>query len=152
MNDKSKGKNQAKGLIPPPASSPAVSAVMRGNRASDTSPELLLRHALWNSGIRGYRKHKKNLPGRPDIVFSRCRLAVFVHGCFWHRCPKCNIPVPKTNSQYWKEKLHRNMERDKRTFGQLEQAGWHTMRFWECEIRNSPDRCVNQIHKKLRSF
>jgi DNA mismatch endonuclease (patch repair protein) len=89
------------------------------------------------------------LPGRPDITFSNYRLAVFVHGCFWHRCPKCNIPIPRTNASYWKEKLKRNLDRDKRVFRQLEQAGWKVIRFWECEINQSVEKCVSQIHQPL---
>ena len=137
-------------LVPPLASSPAVAAAMRGNAASDTWPEVLLRSALWKSGIRGYRKHFPDLPGRPDIVFPRYRLAIFVHGCFWHCCPKCNISIPNANRPYWEEKLRRNIERDKRVFSQLEQAGWHTMRFWECEIHHSLEWCVSQIRRELQ--
>lgn len=137
-------------LIPPSASSSAVAAAMRGNKAKDTSPELLLRSALWKSGIRGYRKHFKHLPGHPDIAFPRYRLAVFIHGCFWHRCRKCNIPIPRTNTPYWYEKLRRNVERDKRAFRQLEQAGWRTMRLWECEIHHALEGCVGQVRQELQ--
>ena len=137
-------------LIPPSASSSAAAAAMRGNRAKDTSPELLLRSALWKSGIRGYRKHFQHLPSRPDIAFTRYLLAVFVHGCFWHRCPKCNISTPRTNTPYWEEKLRRNIERDKRAFGQLEQAGWRGMCLWECEIHHSLEWCVSQVRQELQ--
>ena len=136
-------------LVPPSASSPAVTAAMRGNRANDTLPELLLRSALWKSGIRGYRKSLQNLPGRPDIAFPRYRLAVFIHGCFWHRCPKCNIQIPRTHTSYWEEKLRRNVERDKNVFNQLEKAGWQSMRLWECDIHQSLDWCVNQVCQKI---
>lgn len=139
-------------LAPPPASSPSVAAVMRGNVSNDTSPELLLRSALWKSGIRGYRKHFMRLPGRPDVVFPSYRLAIFVHGCFWHRCPKCNISTPQTNPQYWEEKLSRNVDRDKRVFSQLEQAGWHAMRLWECEIHHSLAWCVSQVRQELQNL
>jgi len=142
--------NRMRCLVPPSASSPAVSAVMRGNSVNDTSPELLLRSALWKSGIRGYRKHLQDLPGRPDIAFPRHWLAVFVHGCFWHRCPKCNIPVPRTNTSYWKEKLRRNIERDKRVFSELEHAGWRTMRLWECEIHHSLEWCISRVRQGIR--
>jgi len=138
-------------LVSPSASSPQVSAVMRGNKSNDTSPELILRSALWNSGIRGYRKHLRNLPGHPDIAFPCYRLAVFVHGCFWHHCPKCNIAIPKTNRDYWKEKLFRNAERDKIIFKQLKQSGWQVMRIWECDIHKSIEQCVNQVSQKLKN-
>jgi len=139
-------------LIPPLASSPQVSAVMRGNKSNDTSPELVLRSALWKSNIRGYRKHVRNLPGCPDLVFPRIKIAVFVHGCFWHLCPKCNIAIPKTNMEYWKEKLLRNVERDKRVFKQLQQSGWKVMRIWECDIHKSVDKCVSQIYQENKKI
>jgi len=153
LGGRCKGKDQkARHLHGPPASSPSVAAAMRGNTSNDTSPELLLRSALWKSGIGGYRKHFLYLPGRPDIVFPRYRLAVFVHGCFWHRCPKCNISIPRTNTPYWEEKLHRNIERDERVFSQLEQAGWHAMRLWECEIHHSLEWCVSQVRQELQQW
>jgi len=137
-------------LTPPPASSSAVTAVMQGNAVNDTSPELLLRYALWRSGIRGYRRHFRHLPGRPDIAFPHYHLAIFIDGCFWHCCPKCNISIPRTNTPYWEEKLRRNVERDKRIFSQLERAGWRVMRLWECEIQRSLEWCVNQVRQELR--
>ena len=139
-------------LDPPFASSPKVSAAMRGNKSNDTYPELFLRSALWRSGIRGYRKHLLNLPGRPDISFPRYRLAVFVHGCFWHRCPNCNIPIPRTNTSYWEAKLNSNIERDKRIFRQLEQIGWKAMRIWECEIHRSVEKCVQKVYQKIKKL
>lgn len=139
-------------LQPPLPSSPAIAAAMRGNRANDTSPEILLRSALWKSGIRGYRKHVSSLPGRPDLAFPRRRLAIFVHGCFWHSCPKCNISIPRTNMPYWEEKLHRNIERDRRVFSQLEQVGWHATRLWECEIHHSLEWCVSQVRQELQQW
>lgn len=137
-------------LVPPSASSPQVSAAMRGNRSKDTLPELLLRTALWKSGIRGYRKQLKHLPGNPDISFPRYRIAVFVQGCFWHQCPKCNIAIPKTNKSYWKEKLRRNVERDKKAFKKLKQDGWRVIRIWECDIHRSIENCIRQVHQELK--
>lgn len=134
---------------PPRASSPKVSAAMRGNRGIDTGPEVLLRSSLWKSGIRGYRKHVRGVPGSPDLAFPGHQLAIFVHGCFWHHCPECNIPIPKTNTSYWQEKLRRNTDRDKRVCRELQKAGWKTLRFWECEVRCSPQRCLRQVQKAL---
>lgn len=125
---------------------------MRGNRATDTAPERLLRSALWQSGVRGYRKNVQSLPGRPDIAFSHYRLAIFVDGCFWHCCPKCSIPTPGTHTSYWKEKLHRNVERDKRVSVQLAEAGWRVLRFWECEIHHSLEWCVNRVRQVLQQL
>ena len=83
--------------------SEAVSRVMSANRAKNTKPEIILRKALWSADLRGYRLHPKNIPGRPDIAFTSKKLAIFVMGCFWHRCPKCGYPLPKNNQQFWKE-------------------------------------------------
>lgn len=136
---------QLKSLVPPIASSPKVSAAMRGNKSKDTLPERLLRSALWKTGIKGYRKHLRHLPGCPDITFPRYRIAIFVQGCFWHLCPKCNIPIPKTNTLYWKEKLRRNKERDRRIFKKLKKAGWMPISIWECEVSDSVKRCISKI-------
>ena len=81
---------------------------MSANRAKDTKPELLLRQALWQSGHRGYRLHHKKIPGRPDITFVGKKVAIFVHGCFWHRCPKCAYTLPKNNTAFWQAKFDRN--------------------------------------------
>ena len=138
-------------LDPPPPSSSNISAVMRGNRSKDTEPELLLRSVLWKYGIRGYRKHRNDIPGRPDLVFIQHQLAVLVHGCFWHGCPKCNIRMPRTNAQYWTEKLSRNRERDRKNFLRLKRSDWQIIRIWECDVRRSAKRCANRIARKLKS-
>lgn len=115
--------------------SAATSRSMSGNRAKDTKPEVLLRKALWAAGARGYRKHLK-LPGRPDIVFIGQRLAIFVHGCYWHRCPTCmSGRFPKSNENYWREKFAQNLERDKKNKTELEALGYHVEVVWECEIK-----------------
>ena len=94
--------------------SEAVSRVMSANRAKDTRPEVALRKALRRAGGRGYRLHYKRVPGRPDIAFVSKRVAVFVNGCYWHRCPKCDLPLPKTNTAFWKAKFDANSARDSR--------------------------------------
>ena len=76
-----------------------VSKVMSANKAKDTKPEIELRKLLWNNGIRGYRINKKGIPGTPDITISKKRLAIFLNGCFWHRCPHCDLPLPKSNKE-----------------------------------------------------
>src|SRR5687768_13013552 len=95
----------------PVPKSEAVSRVMSANRAKNTSPELLLRKAIWQMGFRGYRLHPANVPGRPDIAFTTQKVAIFVMGCFWHRCPKCDYKLPKHNRKFWKQKFERNLER-----------------------------------------
>jgi DNA mismatch endonuclease (patch repair protein) len=102
-------------------------------RQRDTKPEVLLRKALWQRGLR-YRLHDKSLPGTPDIVFRSARLAVFVHGCFWHShgCSRSRAP-PKTNEEFWQAKLDGNKRRDAAACSSLANAGWSPLTIWECE-------------------
>lgn len=111
---------------------------MAAIRAVNTTPELAVRSALFAAGLR-YRLHVKNLPGRPDIVFPSRRVAVFVHGCFWHGCKKCidGTRTVKSNSAYWAKKVRSNQERDTRNLQKLELAGWHVEEIWECETGRS---------------
>jgi len=136
-------------LIPPAASSALVTAAMKGNRAQDTRPELTLRSALWHAGLRGFRKHVKDLPGHPDVVYRKRQTAIFIHGCFWHSCPKCKIRTPRTNSTYWREKLRRNMIRDRIVLQEIRRLGWRPLRFWECEIQRSRDACLARVRRSL---
>ena len=104
--------------------SQAVTKTMQGNKAKDSKPELLLRKALWQAGVRGYRLHRKDLPGKPDLVFTAQRLVVFVHGCYWHSCPICVIARPRHNATYWSEKLTGNSRRDATHAAKLAELGW----------------------------
>lgn len=112
-------------------------------RGKNTSPEMKLRKMLWESGIRGYRVHYK-LPGKPDIVFTRKKVVVFVDGCFWHKCPVCFRP-PETNAEFWNEKLQKNVERDLKVTKELEDLGWTVLRFWEHEVKKTPEDVVARI-------
>lgn len=106
---------------------------MRRVRAKDTSCEVRFRKRLFARGLR-YRLHA-NLPGRPDIVFPAARVAVFVDGCFWHRCAEhCRIPA--TNRAYWERKIARNRERDAEADAALRAMGWRPIRIWEHEVRS----------------
>ena len=110
------------------------SVLMRLIRSKDTKPELAIRRLIHGMGYR-YRLHGKNLPGCPDIVFSTKAKVIFVHGCFWHlhrNCSKCR--PPNSRQEYWKAKLDRNAERDKRVRRQLLRIGWHSLVIWECEL------------------
>lgn len=110
------------------------SEVMSRIRARDTAPELLVRRALHHAGLR-YRLHRKDLPGRPDIVLPCLRLAVFVNGCFWHSHRSCKYAaLPKTNSHYWRAKLTETRRRDARAIRALHSLGWDVEVLWECEI------------------
>ncbi|HEX5716040.1 MAG TPA: very short patch repair endonuclease [Thermoanaerobaculia bacterium] len=132
--------------------SPRASAAGRGSsKKSDTKCERLLRQALWAAGYR-YRKNVANLPGHPDVVFRRARLAVFVDGDFWHgrdweyRRQKLQAG---SNPDYWIAKIQRNMERDRETTSRLQELGWTVLRFWESEIQASPQEVVQKIGAAL---
>jgi DNA mismatch endonuclease Vsr len=107
---------------------------MAGIRGRDTAPELAVRRWLHRHGFR-YRLHVKGLPGRPDVVFPSRRVAVFVHGCFWHQHPGCRYAYhPGSNVAFWAAKLDSNVRRDARQVAALEEAGWCVLVVWECEI------------------
>ena len=112
------------------------SQVMRQVKGRDTTPELKVRKLLWAMGLR-YRLHRKDLPGAPDIVLSGRRLAVFVHGCFWHGhdCAR-GARVPKQNRDYWTAKVGRNRARDIASGAALQALGWTPLVVWECELKD----------------
>lgn len=108
---------------------------MSGIRRRDTAPELVVRRALWRLGYR-YRLQGRDLPGDPDIVLPRHNVAIFVHGCFWHRHSGCRLSkLPATRPEFWREKLERNVERDRRALASLRREGWRVMTVWECATR-----------------
>ncbi|MDP1547522.1 MAG: very short patch repair endonuclease [Anaerolineales bacterium] len=122
-----------------------TSKVMSLIRAKNTKPEMTLRKALFANGLSGYRLHWKKIPGKPDISYPGIKLAIFVHGCFWHRCPNCNPPFPKSHKRFWKQKFEKNVERDKRNSQDLEKQGWKVVTIWECEIKDDLQNCVDII-------
>jgi len=115
-------------------SSEKRSAVMRRVKGRDTQPELKVRKALTRLGAR-YRLHRADLPGKPDIVMPGRKLAVFVHGCFWHAhdCPL--FRWPGTRQDFWREKIGRNRERDAEVEVALDHAGWRVLKIWECSMK-----------------
>jgi DNA mismatch endonuclease (patch repair protein) len=126
---------------------------MRGNRKRDTLPEKALRSSLFGRGLRyrvdyPIRITKGVRPIRADVVFTAAMLAVFVDGCFWHRCPEHGTR-PTRHSYYWDAKLQRNVERDRRYDAVLSEAGWTVMRFWEHE---DPDEAATGIENHLTSL
>jgi len=123
---------------------------MKGNRGRDTRPEMELRRLLREAGFPGYRLHWKNAPGRPDIAYPGRKVAIFVNGCFWHRCPHCQPPVPKSHTDFWQKKFDLNVERDARKTAELEAAGWTVITVWECELRSNAELLVASIVKNLR--
>lgn len=132
----------------PTPTSTAVSAVMRGNRSYDSKPELALRSLLHRAGYR-FRKHRVIVAGevrvRPDLVFVKQRVAVFVDGCFWHNCPR-HGRRPRVNQHYWTPKLERNGMRDKHVNAALRRAGWTVIRVWEHE---SPAIALRRVVARL---
>lgn len=126
------------------------SELMGKIKSQNTKAEIKLRKALWNLGFR-YRKNVKNLPGTPDIVYRKHKLAVFVDGGFWHGHnwdeKKSKI---KTNRDFWIPKIERNMQRDNETNQLLSEAGWYVMRFWEHEVIKDFDGCVNRVISYLQ--
>lgn len=102
----------------------------------NTKPEMVVRKRLHAAGFR-YRLHARNLPGSPDIVLPKYRSVILVHGCFWHAHKGCrNFRLPKSNTDFWREKLVRNAERDTRQLKELQDAGWRTLVVWECATRD----------------
>ncbi|MCE7970199.1 MAG: DNA mismatch endonuclease Vsr [Leptolyngbya sp. PLA2] len=112
------------------------SALMRRIRSKDTGPERIVRSCIHRLGLR-FRLHDSQLPGSPDIVLPRLRTVVFVHGCFWHRHPRCRFAyMPKSHTQFWREKFRSNRLRDRRNQAALGRLGWRVLILWECETRD----------------
>ena len=126
---------------------------MQGNKRQDTKPELLVRQRLREAGLTGYRLQWKKAPGRPDIAFPGRKVAIFINGCFWHRCPKCKPAVPKRNTAFWEAKFRRNQERDAAALAALEEAGWCAITIWECELkRDRIDETMERVIAQIRAI
>ncbi len=122
---------------------------MSSNKAKNTKPELKLRKALYADGIRGYRLNWKKVPGKPDIAFPGRKIGIFINGCYWHRCPYCELSLPKTNTDFWKKKFEKNIKRDKKKEKELLDLGWTVLVFWECKIKTNIKYCINKIKVNL---
>jgi len=113
-------------------------------RSRDTKPEVLARSSLHRAGFR-FRVHPKGIRGSPDFVLPRYRVAVFVHGCFWHG-HACRLNhAPKSNVDYWTEKIRRNIERDAVNLRLVEMEGWHPVAIYECELNQGVDSLVSKL-------
>lgn len=125
----------------------ARSRIMRAVKGKNTGIELIVRSLTHSMGFR-YRLHRKDLPGKPDLVFASKHRAIFVNGCFWHghSCARGNRP-PKTNRAYWSKKIRRNVERDTENIDRLAVSGWKVLVIWECEIKD-----VARLAARLRKF
>ncbi len=125
------------------------SEVMSRIRSKNTKPEKILRSLLHKQGYR-FRIHRKDLPGKPDIIFPSKKIAIYVHGCFWHfhnDCPEGKIP--KTNSQFWELKFDKNIKRDKKHLREMHRNKWKTLVVWECQIEKRPEHILKKIIKTL---
>ena len=120
---------------------------MSNIRSKNSKPEMIVRGLVHGMGYR-YRLHKRDLPGKPDLVFSKKRKVIFVHGCFWHKhdCPQGNSN-PKTNAEFWYSKRQSNQERDRKNIEDLKQLGWEVLVIWECSIKNQ-----KELKNQLDSF
>lgn len=120
---------------------------MRRIKSADTKPEMVVRRLVHSMGYR-FRLHRKDLPGKPDLVFGPRQKAIFVHGCFWHQHANCSAGrLPASNADYWHQKLQRNVERDSRARSQLVDSGWSILTVWDCETKN-----VDALRTRLDAF
>ena len=121
-------------------------------RSRNTSPERAVRHALWNKGYR-YRLNDKRLPGSPDLVLPKYRAVIFINGCFWHGHRGCTkYTVPKTNEQFWREKVARNIARDELNAQRLDTLAWTVITVWECELsKKNLDATITRIEADLQA-
>lgn len=127
---------------------------MAAVRSKDTAPEMSLRRALFRKGYR-YRLHRKDLPGKPDMVFPKYHAVVFVNGCFWHYHECSRGKVPATRKQWWKAKLTANARRDARVGEKLQREGWRVAVLWECSIRRpglKGDAALNRVSARVAKF
>lgn len=124
---------------------------MTAIKGKDTKPEMIVRKYLFSRGLR-FRVQVRKLPGTPDIVLPKYKTVVFVNGCFWHGHEGCKyFRLPKSNVEFWKEKIERNIERDKESEMALLDLGWKVIRVWECELRNKANReaTLNKIYTSI---
>lgn len=125
------------------------SRMMKGIRSKNTAPEMIVRKYLHGHGFR-YRLHVRDLPGSPDLVLSKYRVAIFVHGCFWHRHDACKYAtIPSHNADLWKKKFDINTARDAHKEGLLRDAGWTVIIIWECELKRAPEDRLKRLTKEI---
>ena len=119
-------------------------------KGKDTKPEEIVRKYLFSQGFR-YRKNDPGLPGKPDIVLPKYRTVIFVNGCFWHHHDCRYFVWPKNNADFWKEKIDRNVERDKANQNKLTKAGWKVIVVWECDLKQRRDAILPELAEKIKS-
>ncbi len=116
-------------------------------KSKNTKPEIAFRKAIWKNCIRGYRLTSKII-GKPDVFFPKARIAVFIDGCFWHKCPKC-FKKPKSGNDYWNKKIKGNVKRDAEINQKLCNNNIKVLRFWEHDIRNNLETCVSSLQREI---
>ncbi|PVB59840.1 DNA mismatch endonuclease Vsr [Labrenzia sp. 011] len=124
------------------------SRMMRGIRGKDTKPEVQLRKALFARGFR-YRLHVSSLPGSPDIVLPKYRAAIFVHGCFWHGHDCHLFRLPATRTEFWRDKIEGNRQRDSRTLLELQAASWRVLTVWECAMKGKTRLACDELVQRV---
>jgi DNA mismatch endonuclease (patch repair protein) len=117
-------------------------------RDKNTRPEVIIRKLLWSDGYR-YRLHRKDLPGKPDLVFPGRRKAIFIHGCFWHRHDCRYFKWPETHVEFWERKIGANVDRDNKNSSSLSDAGWSYVVIWECETKL---KSLENLRLRLKKF
>lgn len=123
--------------------------VMSRVRGKDTTPERVVRSALHKAGYR-FRLYRPDLPGKPDIVLPGHRTVIFVNGCFWHQHTGCRkATIPENNREFWRRKLTRTIERDRKNLRKLRRLGWRVITLWECHIKASIDNSMNRVVRSL---
>jgi DNA mismatch endonuclease (patch repair protein) len=120
-------------------------------RSDNTKPEIIVRKYLWKNGFR-YRLHRKDLPGKPDIVLPKYQTVIFINGCFWHMHGCKKFVIPATNTEFWTEKLTENKLRDKRNYNKLHKMGWHIITIWECRLNTKEKHLLQKLCRQLRAF
>jgi len=129
------------------------SEIMSKISGKETKPEILVRKHLFAKGFR-YRKHVKDLPGKPDIVLPKYKTVIFVHGCFWHGHNCKAGKLPETRKEFWEKKVNGNIKRDQKNKSELEKLGWNVITIWQCELKNNVirnktlEKIINTLHKQ----
>ena len=127
------------------------SRMMSGIRGKNTRPEIAVRKALHRAGLR-FRLHRKDLPGKPDIVLPRYRAVIFVHGCFWHGHDCHLVKMPQTRPEFWRKKIKDNIRRDLRNSQLLVGSGWRVLRIWECALKGSARKPPEEVAVSVKAW
>ena len=124
---------------------------MRNIKGKDTKPEMILRRALHARGLR-FRLHRRDLPGCPDLVFPKYRVALFVHGCFWHRHGCRYTTTPATRKDFWEQKFSDNVARDRKNLDKLQKAGWRVYIVWECQLKGKEKKNIDVVCGEVSDY